>query len=195
MKFLQQIAATSLVFFICSWQFTEANAFATKIASASLELQQQHYVLNADILFQLSPIADRALHNGIPLSFEVLLKIEKNVHGLWFKTVKEISIRYQVRYMTLLNLYRLDNQMGKEIGHYSTLGSALSALGYLQNIYVAETRELPLGQSYNASLKVNFDREALPLPLRPESYFKQGWSLSSQPYRWTVHFKQQGAAQ
>ncbi len=185
----------SVLLMVCLYSLAvtsvRAEGFDTRIERAELIVQQQHYVLNAELSFQLSPVANSALHHGIPLSFEVLLKIERDIYGLWLKTLKEISIRYQVRYLTLLNIYRLDNDKGKEIGHYSTLSGALKDLGDIQNIYVAGSGELPENEMLIVTLQVDLDREALPLPLRVESYFKAGWSLASKPYFWSVVLKQQ----
>jgi hypothetical protein len=42
------------------------------------------------------------------------------------------------------------------------------------------------GQRYKLAIKCQFDREALPVPLRPFAYLDSQWFLSSDWYLWPI---------
>ncbi len=159
-------------------------AETTLIKHAELKRQGDQYVLNADIDYPLTETARQALHHGIPLSWKIVLIIQRN-NGLWKSTVKEITLYNRLHYLTLLNIYRIDSNI-QPTGRYSTLSSALHALGRIRDIHIMNKRALQPGITYDVALKARFDKEALPLPLRPEAWFSQAWSLSSDWFKWAV---------
>ena len=138
------------------------------------------FKLNADIDFKLSPVAKEALQKGIVLTWNVLIKVEQE-GLLWNAALEEKQINYKIKNHALLNLYSV-NRDGV-IDMFSTLNASLNAISKIRNIAIINKQALQPGKKYQVAVKVLFDREALPIPLRPISYFDSQWALSSQ---WTL---------
>lgn len=160
-----------------------ADEFAAEVKQAKITLQSNSYVLSADIVYQLSEKAKEALQNGVPLFWNIQVKMLQHRNVLWDKTLVDTAIRYRIQYHALLNMYRVRNEDNGEVYNFSTLSAALDLMSAVRNFRVIEKAELAPEKQYLCALKVNFDREALPLPLRPIAYIDPQWYLSSD---WTL---------
>ncbi len=136
--------------------------------------------LNADIDFRLSPMAKEALQKGIALSWIVLIKVEQE-GWFWNATVEQRKLKYTIKNHTLLNLYSV-NDNGEE-DRFSTLNATLNSMSKIRNLAIIKKKAIKKNKKYQVLIKVGFEREALPIPLRPISYFDPQWALSSQ---WTL---------
>ena len=160
-----------------------ADEFAAEVKQAKITLQSNSYVLSADIVYQLSEKAKEALQNGVPLFWNIQVKMLQHRNVLWDKTLVDTAIRYRIQYHALLNMYRVRNEGNGEVYNFSTLSAALDLMSAVRNFRVIERAELAPEKQYLCAVKVNFDREALPLPLRPIAYIDPQWYLSSD---WTL---------
>lgn len=140
-------------------------------------------MLSADIVYQLSKKAMEALQNGVPLFWDIQVKIQQHRDVLWDKTLVDTAIRYRIQYHALLNMYRVSNESTGEVYNFSTLSAALDLMSAVRDFRLIEKAELAPEKQYLCAVKVNFDREALPLPLRPIAYIDPQWYLSS---NWTL---------
>ena len=163
-----------------------AADFNTRIENASLIQEDGWYKLNADIDFNLSPIAVEALQNSISLVWYIKLKLYQQRSFLWDKRVLDFSLRYRVRYQALLKMYQVKNTTNGEVRRFFSRASAFKAIGEIRNLKVVRQEVILQPENLHAALKVRFDREALPLPLRPVSYFDSQWYLSSDWKQWPV---------
>ena len=160
-----------------------ADDFAAKVTQAEITLQGDSYVLSADIGFQLSDQAKDALQSGVPLFWAVQVKLLQQRDVLWNKVLVETAIRYRLQYHALLNMYRVRNEGNGEIYNFSTLPAALDLMSAVHDFPVIKASELAPDKQYVCAVKVNFDRDVLPLPLRPIAYIDPQWYLSSD---WTL---------
>ncbi len=160
-----------------------AGQYGTSVTNAQIVVRNDVYVLNADVDFILSPIAVQALQSGIPLTWELNIEIQRPRQWLWHQAIVEKKIGYRISYQALLNMYQIDNPEGE---NFTTLSRALKKLGTIRNVPLLKREKKAEESDYLAAVKVSFDRESLPLPLRPESYFNAGWFLSGEWYRWPV---------
>jgi hypothetical protein len=87
-----------------------------------------------------------------------------------------------LQYHALLNLYRVKNESTGRIDNVSTLSTALNLISTLRNFHLLDNAAVTAANT-EVAIKVEFDREALPLPLRPMAYLSQQWNLSSE---WSV---------
>jgi hypothetical protein len=159
-----------------------ADEFAAEVKQAEITLQGDSYMLSADIVYQLSEKAMEALQNGVPLFWDIQVKIQQH-DVLWNKTLVEKAIRYRIQYHALLNMYRVRNENSGEVYNFSTLSAALDLMSSVRDFRVTDKADLDLEKQYLLAVKVNFDRDALPLPLRPIAYIDPQWYLSSD---WTL---------
>ena len=162
-----------------------ADDFGVAIKSADLAVSNDWYVLNANIDFQLSPTAIMALQNGIPLQWRLQVNILQKRRYIWDKDVLQLIRYFQIRYHALMNMYQLKVDSNGDVDNFSTLAAAIASMGNIRNLPLIRQAELQQ-HDYVAALKVQFDREALPLPIRPEAYVNTEWSLSSDWYRWLI---------
>lgn len=160
-----------------------AGEFGAEVKNAEITLQSDSYVLSADIVYQLSEKAKDALQNGVPLFWDIHVTILQHRDFLWNKTLADLVKRYRIQYHALLNMYRVRNEGNGEVYNFSTLSAALDSMSTIRDFRVLEKAGLAPEKKYLFAVKVSFDREALPLPLRPIAYVDPQWYLSSE---WTL---------
>jgi len=160
-----------------------ADQFAAEVKQVKVTLQGDRYVLFADIVYQLSEKAMDALQNGVPLFWELRVKVQQQRGVFWNKTLVDTSIRYRLQYHALLNMYRVRNEASGAVYNFSTLPAALDLMSAVRHLVLINKSELIAEKQYLCAVKVNFDRDALPLPLRPMAYIDPQWYLSSD---WTL---------
>lgn len=177
MKIYALVAMLSLV----SGQ-ADAEEFSASIKHVDIELIDSQYELNADIDYQLSTIAKEALNKGITLAWSVLIKLKRE--GFFLdSTLDEITIKYQIQNHALLNLFSVSNINKGSKEMFSTLTAALNAMSKIRHLKLVDNAFIQSGSHYYLAIRVAFNREALPIPLRPLSYFDSQWALSSD---WTL---------
>lgn len=163
-----------------------AGKYSASIKNTGLIQEDGWYKLNADIDFNLSPLAVEALQNSISLVWNIHLKLYQRRAYFWDKKVLDYSLIYRVRYHALLKMYQVKNITDGEVRRFFSQASAFKAMGEIRNLMVAKQDKIFLPKNSYAVLKIQFDREALPLPLRPVSYFDSQWQLSSDWLQWPV---------
>jgi hypothetical protein len=169
---------------ICLLPFTaEAQSYAAEIKSAELSTQQGQITLSADFRYQLSPAARSALQNGVPLFWTVRIEVQQERAWLWPQTLATIRIPYRLEYHALLNRYRVKNASKNEAHNFATLPAALESMAALRDFPLISQTALAPEKQIVIGLGISFEREALPLPLRPVAYLDSEWYLSSD---WTL---------
>lgn len=163
-----------------------AGAYAAVVKYAELTLQDEEYLLSAEVHYRLSPKATDALKNGVPLFWAVNIKIKRQRDFWWDEIVAEKNLRFKIQYQALLNVYRVRNEDSGEGGNFSSLASALDALSSIRYVPVMDKSTLTSGERYIAGMRVVFDRELLPLPVRPFAYLNPQWYLSSAWFLWNL---------
>jgi hypothetical protein len=158
---------------------------ATEIKQVQTSLHGDNYELSADIDYQLTEKAKEALENGVPLYWELRIKLVQQRDILWAKTLVDLSIRYRLQYHALLNMYRVviiqpdDRKKNGDSYNFSTLSAALDLMASLHNMPLIEQSKIKANKQYIVQIKANFERDALPLPLQPIAYINPQWYLSS----------------
>jgi Domain of unknown function (DUF4390) len=157
-----------------------------KVTSAETALLGEDYVLTANIDYQLSKKAIEALNNGVSLFWTYEFKVQEHHDYLWDNTLVEKSFRYRIQYHALLKMYRVINESNGAVDNFSTLQAALDLLSTVRDYRLVEKAKISDQESYIAGMKITFERDALPLPLRPVSYVNSQWYLSSDWYIWPL---------
>ncbi len=184
-KKLNLIPAVISLFLLLPTQ-VYAGKFDTRIKNAVLIQENDWYKLNADIDFNLSPLAVDALQHSISLVWNIRLKLYQQRAYFWDKKVLDFSLTYRIRYHALLKMYQVKNVTSGEVRRFFSQASALKAMGEIRNVMVVQQDKILNPENSYAALKIQFDREALPLPLRPVSYFDSQWQLSSDWLQWPL---------
>jgi hypothetical protein len=172
----------SLFLALSSASLHAADTVST-IKQATLSLQDDNYVLSAEINYHFSKKALNALQHGVPLFWTVQVEIQQQRDVLWNKTLVDKEIRYRLQYHALLNMYRVKNQSGGDVYNFSTLAAALNLMSTLRDFPLISSDQINLKDNhYRAAVRVVFNRNELPLPLRPIAYINPQWYLSSDWY-------------
>ncbi|GAB6141416.1 hypothetical protein JCM14076_21450 [Methylosoma difficile] len=162
-----------------------ANPYAATISHAELQADPTGIALNANINYALSDKAKTALANGVPLFWELQIRLKQPRRWLWDETLFEKQQRFRIEYHALLNMYRFCDQDTGNSENFSTLAGAMASMSNIRKLKL--TRSNPDGLALPADayveLKMAFDSNALPLPLRPIAAIDPQWDLSSP---WTL---------
>lgn len=155
-------------------------------ASLTRETPKSPYVLNAEIHYQLSETAIEALQNGVALTMNVLLKIQQPRDWLWSKTIYQSRLTFRLRFRTLTRIYQVVNVDTGQEANYSSLDTAVRALGHLEGMPLKPVVEIAATDPLEASLKAQLNIEALPLPMRPLAHVSPSWHHSSDWFSWPI---------
>ncbi len=157
------------------------------VDEVQIERRGETYQLSAQIEYRLSETALEALSNGVPLTLEIRIQVEKVWRSFWEKRPLEERLRYQVHYRALTGLYRVVDLQTGEDQHFVTRDAALQALGELSRLRLVSHSELSPDVAYHVRLRADLDIESLPLPLRPLAYLGKGWKLTSGWTQWPLN--------
>ncbi len=181
---LQQCAATLcllLLFTPVAVQATEAFV----IKSLETRLRDNVYSFSTRIEYGFSDEALAALKNGVPLI--ILLNIEvQQERWYWNKTIAELEQGYLLIYHALSKKFILHNLNSGTQTDYSSLNSALHALGYLEHLPLIDAKLLRPETRYILRIRSKLDIESLPAPMRPLAYISSDWRLQSDWYTWPL---------
>ncbi len=192
MDFIMRVSLSNKPFFLLCLLLVlpPASAYSADsgvtIKHAETSVLGEDYVLTADIDYQLSERAQEALENGVPLFWTYQFKVQEQRPYIWNKLLIEKSFRYRIQYHALVKMYRVSNESNGSVDNYSTLQSALDKLSTISDYRLIEKTKISAQENYIAGVKITFERDALPLPLRPVAYMNPQWYLSSDWYTWSL---------
>ncbi len=172
-----------LFFLYASFNAGYAAEFSAEVSQLESVRHGDNYAFSAGVIYHLSDNAKSALQNGVPLFWNLRFKIQQQRDLLWNITLRNDVIRYRIQYHALLNMYRVRNETNGEITSFSTLSAALESMSMVTDFPELKAVDINPQKDYICAVKVDFDRDALPLPLRPIAYVNPQWYLSS---NWTL---------
>lgn len=161
-----------------------APAFVVR--SAGTVLIDKVYHLDARIDYRFSKEALRALDNGVSLVVELAIEIERNRKYVWDETVASLRQRYQLSYEALTQRYVVTNLNSGADAYYTDLGTAITALGKVDNLPILDAALLNPDETYSVRLHAGLDLESLPVPMRVVGYFSSDWDMDSEWYSWPL---------
>jgi hypothetical protein len=179
------LPAWLILLFVAACYLPADRALAAdfQIRDVQIELDNGLYTLNARVEYQLTETALEALRNGVPLTLDVIFRVERVWNKFWEEGPLESKLSYQIRYHALTELYRVVDLQSGEDQHFVTMDAAIDALGELQGISLLREADLTQGETYQLKIRAELDIESLPLPLRPLAYIGKGWKMTS---GWTL---------
>lgn len=155
------------------------SGVAATITQAEISRVDAGYALSADIDFALTPSAKEALLKGIALAWEIPIVLKQQRAFWWDQEISRQTLRFQIRYFALLNVYRVKAEHSGQVSNFSSLAAALNSMAVIHALPLVDSALLAPQATYLVGLRVIFNREALPIPLRPTAYLDADWFLSS----------------
>lgn len=157
-----------------------------EVRSAFLEPSEGVYQLNATLDLSLSRGAMQALREGVPVSLELDIAVQRRRAWLPDADVAFLVQRWQIQYHALSERYLVNNLNSGQQTSYSSLAAALAALSHVRGLPVIDESLLERGQRYEASVRVVAAVEGgLPDAVRMMMFWVD-WKRATEWYTWTV---------
>lgn len=157
-----------------------------EVRSASAELVDGVYYLDARVEYRLSSAAREALSAGVPLTIEIQIELLRQRRFLPDGDVAQLSQIYELSYHALSDRYVVVNVNTGEQTTFATLFSALNFLGRITELPIIDAALLEPGKRYSVRIRAALNTIELPGPLRLLTFWRSGWALTSEWYRWPL---------
>ena len=157
-----------------------------EIRSADLDLHDGVYHLNARIELPVSDAVRRGLAEGVPLSLEVDLDIERVRQLLPNSRVAELTQRYHLQYNAVSAHYILRNDNSGQQESLATVDAALDVLAEVHGIPVLDKALVTPDRRYEANVRAKVDYGTVPFTLRVLMFWVNEWHRESDWYTWTL---------
>lgn len=161
-----------------------AEDYGVIVKHVALIESESGYQLDTEIDYQLSPVAKEALEKGVPLNWDIRLEIRRPGF-LWTRLVYKKKLRQTLQYHALLKQYEVKtSEQPTEM--FLTLSAALNFMSLPRHQDMIDLALLENNQRYMLAARSRFNRELLPVPLRPFTYIHSEWYLSSPWFIWPI---------
>lgn len=161
------------------------RAAEIKINHASTHIINNIYVVNADLSYELGNDTIAALKSGIPLTFYIQIEFTRPKF-LFDKKVVRVSQAMQLEHHPLSNQYVLINRITGDQQSFESLDDALTQLGKVKNLPVAEQKKVPDDSELTGKIRTGLDISSLPTPMRLQAWLSSEWRISSGWYKWKI---------
>lgn len=158
-------------------------AAEAEIRSATLLPVEDQYVLNADIVAELTPLLSDVVARGVSLYFITEFELSA---PRWYWLDEEVvskTLTHRLSYQSLTRQYRLTTGVLHQ--NFVSAEEALRTMLRIRNWGIADRGALKTGRAYNAALRFRLDVGELPKPLQVSAFGRKDWNLGSDWYRWT----------
>jgi len=156
------------------------------VRSAALELKDGVYHLSASLDLPIGDAVRRGLADGVPLTLEVDLVVERVRRYLPNADVATLTQRYHLQYNTVSARYILRNDNSGQQQSLPTVDAALAQLSEVRDLPVLDKSLVAPGRPYEANVRARIDYGAVPLTLRILMFWVSEWHRDSGWYKWTL---------
>lgn len=157
-----------------------------EVRTASYELIDGVYYINASIYLRLSTDAATALHSGLALTVRVEAEFLNRLRLWWDTTASEASLRSQLTYHPVTDRYvvlRIDSGERKA---FKTLTNALEFVGQVDRLEVVDAAELDEDRRYDIRVRALLDKTEFPGVLALVAFWRRDWSIASDWLQWRL---------
>ena len=157
-----------------------------EVRSADLELKDGVYHLNARIDLPVGDAVRRGLVEGVPLSLELDIDIERVRQLLPNSRVAELIQRYHLQYNAVSARFILRNDNSGQQESLGTLDAALEQLSEIHGLPVLDKSLIAADRRYEANVRAKIDYGTVPFSLRMLMFWVNEWHRESDWYTWTL---------
>ncbi len=157
-----------------------------EVRSADLALKEGVYHLNARLELPVTPAVKQGLADGVPLSLQAELLIERERRLLPNANVAELTQRYLLQYNAVSARYVLRNVNSGEQESFATVEDALLRLSTVRDVPVLDKSFIQSGPHYEANVRIKLDYGAVPMTVRILMFWVNDWHRESEWYTWTL---------
>ena len=163
----------------------EGLAGRFEVRSADLELQDGVYHLNARIDLPISEAVRHGLVEGVPLTLEVDLDIERVRQLLPNSRVAELTQRYRLQYNAVTARYILRNENSGQQESMGTVDEAIAHLSEVHSLPALDRALIAADRRYEGRVRARIDFGTVPFTLRLLMFWVSDWHRESDWYAWT----------
>lgn len=143
-------------------------------------------LVDANLDHHFSSTVMEALEQGVPLTLVRHFKLNR-IRNFWpDEELVSVSRRIHLSVHPKTRAYRIVYSDTGVIENFASLTTLIEYLDSIRDWPITTPNYWHPDQTYQASLSITLDIEALPLPLRPIAYLSPDWHLESPPYLWRV---------
>jgi hypothetical protein len=157
-----------------------------EVRSADLDLKDGVYHLNARIELPVSDAVRRGLAEGVPLTVELHLDIERVRQLLPNSRVAELTQRYHLQYNAVSARYILRNDNSGQQESLGTIDAAVEQLSEVHGLPVLDKALIIPDRRYEANVRAKVDYGTVPFSLRVLMFWVSDWHRESDWYTWTL---------
>jgi hypothetical protein len=163
----------------------EGLAGRFEVRSADLELKDGVYHLNARIDLPISDAVRHGLVEGVPLTLEVDLDIERVRQLLPNSRVAELTQRYRLQYNAVTAHYILRNENSGQQESLGTVDEAVAHLSEVHSLPALDKALIAADRRYEGRVRARIDFGTVPFTLRLLMFWVSDWHRESDWYAWT----------
>jgi hypothetical protein len=159
---------------------------AFEVRTASHELVDGVYYINALISLRLPTEATNALHSRLPLTIRVEVEFLNRLRFWWDTADASVSRRSQLNYYPLTDRYVVHHINTGDRESFETLTGALEYLGRVDMLPIVDAAVLDKDRRYDVRIRAVLDTDELPGPLRLLAFWRRDWSIESEWLQWRL---------
>ena len=157
-----------------------------EVRSADLQLSDGVYHLNAHMDLPVAEAVRRGLADGVPLTLELQLDIERVRQLLPNSRVAELTQRYHLQYNAVSAHYILRNDNSGQQESLASVDAAIERLSEVRGLPVLDKALITGDRRYEASVRAKLDYGKVPFTLRLVMFWVNEWHRESDWYTWTL---------
>jgi len=157
-----------------------------EVRSADLEIKDGVYHLNAHLDLPVSEAVRRGLTEGVPLSVELDIDIERVRQLLPNSRVAELTQHYHLQYNAVSARYILRNDNSGQQESLGTVDAAVEHLSDVRSLPVLDKALIAADRRYEASVRAKIDYGTVPFTMRMLMFWVSDWHRESDWYTWTL---------
>ena len=169
-------------------KFAQADGLEGRfeVRSADLQLAEGVYHLNAHMDLPVGDAVRRGLADGVPLTLELHLEIERVRQLLPNSRIAELTQRYHLQYNAVSAHYILRNDNSGQQESLGTIDAAIERLSEVRRLPVLDKALIAVDRRYEASVRAKLDYGTVPFSLRLVMFWVNDWHRESDWYTWTL---------
>ena len=163
-----------------------AQDTGVEIRHASTRLDEGVWFVDARIDYRLSRDTLEALQNGIPLTFELQVRVDRDRAWLPDETVAELRQHQELSWQPLSRGYLVRNVNSGDQRAHGTLYAALNDLGRVTGLPLVDAALLDPESRYEVGLRAVLDEQKLPGLLQMLAFWDDDFTLESEWFWWSL---------
>ena len=157
-----------------------------EIRSAYVELRDGVYLLNAKLDFELPRRAREAIADGLPLTLELEIIVDRS-RRLWpDETVATLEQHYELGFHALSQRYLVRNLNSGEQTSYPTLDAALDSLSVVDRLPILDRSLVDPQLRYEVNLRAMLNVRTMPDAMRFLLFWVDSFKQTSEWYTWPL---------